>query len=45
VWALRGTAFLGGYVRHDSGAFFFFAKPNMGSRAVDCLGIRGPIPN
>lgn len=44
VMALRGTAYVGGFVKQKSGAHIFFAKPNMGSRATDCLGTRGPIP-
>ena len=45
VSALRGTAYLGGSVKlADSNAHCFFAKPNMGSRATDCFGIKGPQP-
>lgn len=44
VMALRGTAYLAGFVKEKSGATVCIAKPNMGSRATDCLGIRGPEP-
>ena len=45
VFALRGTMYMGGYYKQDSnGSHIFFAKPNMGARAIDCLGLRGPQP-
>ena len=45
VFALRGTMYMGGYYKHESnGTHIFFAKPNMGARAIDCLGLRGPQP-
>lgn len=43
VIAVRGTAFLGGYLKNDkNGPYMFFMKPNPGSRATDILGLRGP---
>lgn len=45
VFALRATMYMGGYYKQEStGAFIFFAKPNMGARAIDCLGLNGPKP-
>ena len=36
--------YMGGYYKQANGSYVFFAKPNMGARAVDCLGLRGPSP-
>ena len=46
VFALRGTMYMGGYYKQEkNGSHIFFAKPNMGARAIDCLGMRGPQPH
>ena len=45
VVPVRGTAYIGGFYKDEkSGANCFFVKPNMGSRATDCIGSRGPKP-
>ena len=46
IGALRGTYYTGGYYKSaENGAFLYFAKPNMGSRATDCFSSRGPQPS
>ena len=42
ILAMRGTAYVGGFVKQKSGSYIFYFKPNMGSKATDCLGLRGP---
>lgn len=44
IMGIRGTTYLGGHYKTEEGAHIFFAKPNMGSRAIDCIGMRGPTP-
>lgn len=44
VVALRGTSFIGGSIKLASGSHIFFAKPKLGSRGIDCLGVWGPLP-
>lgn len=43
--SMRGSMFLIGVSRlKGSNGFGFFSKPNPGSRAIDCLGLNGPVP-